>query len=111
MCINIKIPVNNISEKSVKKLEETIKVLQETGKIIEPVLEKFSEKEGDLFTFTMLNYLERFNSTTQSVETLLGVLIDRPSIETSIGLIIRSSLLDFMTITYLTSYQADVKSK
>ena len=32
-------------------------------------------------------------------------------VETSIGIILRANLLDFMTITYLSSYQADIKSE
>ena len=57
--------------------------------------------------FIFLSFMERFTFHLEGVKTLLGELNIKPFLDASIGVIIRVCLLDFMTITYLTSYAFD----
>jgi hypothetical protein len=57
--------------------------------------------------FVFQNYLERFIFNLEATNVLLKEYLTKPSMEHSIGMLIRSSLLDFLTIQYLTSYGFD----
>jgi len=93
------------------KLLEAIGYIDKVVAVGKSALEKFPTGDYDLLVFTFINYLERFTHNLEAVNILLREYKDKPNIETSIGLTIRASLLDFMTITYLSTYQADILSK
>jgi hypothetical protein len=93
------------------KLLEAIGFIDKIVAVGKSALEKFPTGDYDLLVFTFINYLERFTHNLEAVNILLREYKDKPNIETSIGLTIRASLLDFMTITYLSTYQADILSK
>ncbi len=57
--------------------------------------------------FVFQNYLERFIFNFEAITLLLKEYLSKPTMEHSIGMLVRSSLLDFLTIQYLTSYGFD----
>jgi hypothetical protein len=93
------------------KLLEAKGYIDKIVAVAKSALEKFPTGDYDLLVFTFINYLERFTHNLEAVNILLREYKDNPNIETSIGLTIRASLLDFMTITYLSTYQVDILSK
>ena len=98
-----------LTPESKQRLEITISLIQQAIKIGTSALNKFPTSEYEILIFTFINYLERFTFSLESIEILLNNFKKKPNVETAIGLIIRASLLDFMTITFLSSYQADIK--
>ncbi|MBK9801301.1 MAG: hypothetical protein IPP56_16795 [Bacteroidetes bacterium] len=90
------------------------RVIQHLDKIVlcgNSALKEFPSGHYSLLEFSYINFLGRFTFNFDSINILLRHYKERPNIETSIGLIIRSSLLDFMIVTYLATYHADNNSK
>jgi hypothetical protein len=100
---------NQLTTESEKRLHTTITLTQRAVKIGISALNKFPTAEYEMLVFTFINYLERFTYSLESIEILLANFKRKPNVETAIGLIIRASLLDFITITYLSSYNGDIK--
>lgn len=103
--------MNYLSAKNQNKLVRVVKLLDLIVKTGKDAINKFTEESYKIEIFVYLNYLERFTYGLESINLLLIHYPKNPNVETSIGLIIRTSLLDFMTVTYLVSYQADIKSE
>ena len=94
-----------------RKLLQAISLIDKIIIVGQSALDKFPTDDYTLIIFTFINYLERFTHNLQAINILLREYKDKPNTETSIGLTIRASLLDFITITYLSTYQADILSK
>lgn len=103
--------MNKLSNENEEKLKNAILLLDKMIATGNSALNKFPTDQYELIVFTFINYLERFVFNLDSIKILLQHYKIKPNVETAIGLIIRASLLDFMTIAYLSSYQADIKSK
>jgi len=71
-------------------------------------LEKFPTDHYELELFMYINLLERFTMHLNGINLLLKQYEKSPNLEGAIGLIARAGLLDFMLISYLSSYQADI---
>ena len=99
-------PLSREYELKLKKAQELLVKIVKVG---ETALPKFKEDHYDLEVFAFINYLERFTYNLKSINILLGHYKDVPHVETSIGLIMRASLLDYMTTAYLSTYMADAK--
>lgn len=96
-----------LTEGDRKRIEDIANHVDKIYELSKKSLRKFPTDSYELVVFTFINYLERFTYSLESIEILLRVMPKKPNVETSIGLIIRSSLLDFMTVGYLTTYYAD----
>ncbi len=103
--------MSKLSNDNEEKLKNAILLLDKIIATGNSALNKFPTAQYQLIIFTFINYLERFVFNLDSIKILLQHYKIKPNIETAIGLIVRASLLDFMTITYLSTYQADIKSK
>lgn len=97
-----------LTKESEYRVQSAIALTQQTIKVGVTALKKFPTAEYELLVFTFINYLDRFTYSLESIEILLSNFKKKPNVETSIGLIIRASLLDFMTVTFISSYQADI---
>ena len=104
--------IQKLSEENIEKLNKGIKLIDETISIGKSALRKFPTKKYELEVFTFINYLERFTFCFENINFLLKQYQHNPNVETGIGLMLRSSLLDLMTITYLSTYaEDDIKAK
>lgn len=103
--------MDKLSADNEQRLKDAILLLDRIVATGNAALKKFPTDHYELIVFTFINYLERFVFNLDSINILLRQYKTKPNVETAIGLVIRASLLDFMTITYLSSYQADIKSK
>lgn len=103
--------MDKFSENTKILIEESVQLLSEISQIGLNTHEKFSSDNFDFETFFYLAYLERFKFNISCVSVLLKNIQEHPYLETSIGLTIRATLLDFMIITNLLSYKADIKSE
>lgn len=103
--------MDKFSAENEQKLKDAILLIDKLVAIGNSALSKFPTGQYELIVFTFINYLERFVFNLDSINLLLRNYKLKPNVETAIGLIIRASLLDFMTITYLSTYQADIKSE
>jgi hypothetical protein len=103
--------MNKLTVENETKFSEAINLIDKIVEVGKSALKKFPTDDYELIVFTFINYLERFTHNLEAINILLREYIGKPNIETSIGLTIRASLLDFITITYLSTYQADVFSK
>ncbi len=103
--------MKGLSSENGQKLDRVIQMLDEIVGVGTSSLRKFPTEHYELIVFTFINYLERFTYSLENINLLLRHFKNKPNVETSIGLTIRAGLLDFMTITYLSTYQADIKSK
>lgn len=99
--------MDKISIENEKKLLDTINLIEQIAAIGKSALNKFHTNSYDLIVFARINYLERFTHNFEAINILLREYKDKPNIETSIGLTIRASLLDFITIAYLDTYIMD----
>ena len=97
-----------LTTESEQRLLTAITLTQQTVKVGVSALNKFPTADYEMLVFTFINYLERFTYSLESIEILLSNFKKKPNVETGIGLIIRASLLDFMTINYLSTYQAEI---
>lgn len=93
---------------SEQRLNTLIILSQQAIKISISALKRFPTAQYKILDFTFINYLERFTYSLESIEILLNNFQKKPNNETSIGLIIRASLLDFMNIIFLSSYYVDI---
>lgn len=101
--------MENLSTENFNKLKKAIILSDRIVDIGQSALEKFPENDYAIKYFMAINYLERFVTTLRSVNILLRQYEKNTSVETSIGLIIRASLLDFMNVLYLSTYHPDRK--
>lgn len=99
---------DTLTTKSEQRLQAIIALTQHTIKVGVSALNKFPTAEYEVLVFTFINYLERFTYALESIEILLNNFKEKPNVETAIGLTIRASLLDFITIIYISSYQVDI---
>lgn len=100
--------MNKFSPSTIEIIDEAIPLLDKISGVGLTALDKFPSDEYSLETFFYITYLNRFVFNIGSVNILIKNIKEHPYIETSIGLTIRTTLLDFMVITYLISYQADI---
>lgn len=81
------------------KIAECLETTTDIGKTI--TKSKHNKDLSYPHEFSLTLFLERFSDNSRSLSILIKSLNIYPNIETSIGLILRSSLLDFLTINYL----------
>lgn len=86
--------------------ESIIETVERVSFLGTQVLEKIPDKNYNLTTFTFINFLERFTGYSKSISLLLNNYSNNT--ETSIGLILRTGLLDFFTIAYLSTYHPQI---
>lgn len=86
--------------------QDIIRTVEDVSILGAQVLEKIPDKNYELTTFTFINFLERFTGYTKSISLLLKNYSNNT--ETSIGLVLRTSLLDFFTIAYLSTYHPQI---
>lgn len=103
--------MDELSKENIEKLSKAIKLIDKMVLVGKSALEKYPTDDYGLIVFAFINYLERFTHNLEAINILLREYKNKPNIETSIGLTIRASLLDFIVITYLSTYQADIVSK
>jgi hypothetical protein len=96
---------------SEQKLNLTIDLLSKIVRVGNSAQEKFPQAHYEIIVFVFIGYLERLTASLDSINILLQQYKDKPYIETSIGLIIRASLLDYMTMAYMSTFFSDIKSK
>lgn len=99
-----------LSELEKGTLKSAIQVIDEIVAAGNKALNKFPTNHYDLELFMFINFLDRFTTHLFSINILLRYYEKNPGLETSIGLIARAGILDFMTITYLSSFQVDIGS-
>lgn len=95
------------SEEKVK-FQAAINLIGKTVDTGNRALLKFPTEHYDLELFMFINLLERFTVHLLGINQLLKQYANNPALEQPIGLIARAGLLDFMIITYISSYQADI---
>ncbi|GAL86059.1 hypothetical protein MYP_3288 [Sporocytophaga myxococcoides] len=103
--------MEKLSKENEEKLKQSIELLSQINKIGVSSLSKFPNDHYELSVFTYICYLERFVFGLESIKILLIHYRSNPKVETSIGLITRTGLLDFMTIAFLNTYYSDIKSQ
>ena len=103
--------MNTLSSENKEKIEKAIKLLDSITTRGIDFMKNFPEDKYELFDFTLINYLERFIYSIESITILLKNIKEKPNVETAIGLTIRAGLLDFMTISYLSTYIQDMITK
>lgn len=103
--------MDTLSPENEAKLLKATELIDQIILIGKSALEKFPTDNYDLIVFAFINYLDRFTHNFEAINILLKEYKMKPNIETSIGLTIRASLLDFLVITYLSTYQADITSR
>lgn len=89
------------------RLKSIIEINDKAFKIALKAYRRFPNGDYDLNTFCWLNFLERSTFNLEAVNVLIGQYQTKPSMEHSIGLLVRSSLLDFIINVYLASYYID----
>jgi hypothetical protein len=102
--------MDKLSQNNEERLDNAIKLIDKITAVGNSGLQKFPTKDYDLLIFFFINYLERFTFSLDNINILLRQYKHKPSVDTSIGLILRACLLDFMTITYLSTYFMEIKS-
>lgn len=75
------------------------------------VIDKNSPTKKNLESFLFLKVLERFYINIDSIIVLLVGIQNHPHREFSLKLIIRTNLLDFIIITYLTTFISSISSE
>jgi len=98
---------NVLSSENLARNRQAIELINNTLMLGYSVIGKFQEAYFDLATFSCMDYVERIHNALESIKILLSVFPFQPRIETSLGLTLRASLLDFMTIVYWASYDTD----
>lgn len=96
------------SAEEIIKLQAAINLIGKTVDTGNRALQKFPTEHYDLELFMFINLLERFTVHLFGINLLLKQYGNNPALEQPIGLIARAGLLDFMIITYISSYQADI---
>lgn len=81
------------------KIAECLETTTDIGKTI--TKSKHNKDLSYPHEFSLTLFLERFSDNSRSLSILIKLLNIYPNIETSIGLILRSCLLDFVIINYL----------
>ncbi len=99
-----------LSEDSKSKLQTALSLIYHSIRVGNSALQKFPEAYYAIQTFTFINYLERFRDALDAVSVLLKSFSEKPNLETSIGLTLRAALLDFLTVTFLTSFYVDINT-
>jgi hypothetical protein len=100
--------IHKLTAEQIKFIEGSINTFEQIvfhGKHVQKITEPGSYA---LNTYFRICLFERFTSRLQSGSILLKEYENNPTIEDSIGLILRGSLLDFITLIYLDSYMHDV---
>lgn len=90
------------------KLREIIILLNDISRAGFKARGKFYNEELHGLDYFVVCYIERFVDTLCSINTLIANPENRIYTETSVGIIIRSSLLDLITIAYLYSYKMEI---
>ena len=96
-----------LSESNLEKLKIARELLNEIIYVGEEALIKLNHVEVNHNLQIFHGCLGRFVHNLDSVHILLEHYPANRNVETAIGLAIRASLLDFMTIAYLFTYSAD----
>jgi len=100
--------LSKLSSDNITALNDLILVIDELVALGKASLSKFPTDDYELLKFVFINYLDRFTYSLDSINILLRSYEKNPNIETSIGLIIRTSLLDFMTVSYMRVHYSDI---
>jgi hypothetical protein len=95
---NIVKPLSNLNKTKLHQFRRIIKEIVEVGIKIDSRNKSGSYKE---YLFVRVNLFQRFIRRLEAINILLEHLETNISIEDSIGLIIRSGLIDFLQMTYL----------
>lgn len=103
--------MNKLSEENEFKLEQIIELIDKIVLNGDSGLKEFPSDHYELLPFTYINFLGRFTFNFDSINILLRQYKVKQNVEISIGLIIRACLLDFMIVTYLSTYHADSTSQ
>jgi hypothetical protein len=94
------------NEIHLKTLDNLAALLEDNFLWSKSILDDIQKEElHTSLQFFMINYIERIIYSLDTVRHLIPVYKKSPHYETSIGLILRTSLLDFLTITYLTTVE------
>ncbi len=99
---------DNLTIESKQQLSNAIPLINQIKKVGISALRKLGTAQYAMHDFTYINFLERFAYSLESIEILLQHYEKKPNVETSIGLTIRASLLDFITISFLHSHYTDI---
>ena len=102
--------MEHLSSENELKLLDAVEILDKIVLIGNDVLIKIPTADFQNYTFILINFLQRFNGAFQSISILLNRYKNNPNIETSIGLIIRASLLDCIVLSYIGTYADDLQS-
>ena len=96
-----------LSEENKNKLKISLEILNDIHLAANSALKKIESPEFSPLEFITINFLDRFSTNIISLNVLLSKFEENYKLETSIGLLIRTSLYDFMTLAYLMSYVYD----
>jgi hypothetical protein len=107
--LQLKYIMNNLTAINEASLKEIIEINKEFIRIGGNCIQKFTEPQYSLDIFIYINYVERFTFMLESVNLLLGDYSRNGNHETSIGLILRTGLYDFMMASYLGTYLVDLE--
>lgn len=94
-----------------EKLRQVIGLIVNTLNVTRSVFAQYGDSDYEEEPFLFTKYAERFTFNLKSINVLLKEYELDPNFETSIGLLIRPSLLDFLVLTYLISFKADIESE
>lgn len=94
-----------------EKLQQTGVLIGSSVNIAKTIIAQYGDGDYEEEPFLFIKYTERFTYNLESINLLLTKYEINPNFETAIGLLIRPSLLDFLVLTYLVSYKADIKSE
>jgi hypothetical protein len=97
-----------LTKEQVEYIDKGINIYNEIVKVGIDVESKFKSDEYEDRISIRMNFFTRFIHCIESAVILLKEFEKNPYVETSIGLIIRASLLDLITLIYLDSYWADI---
>lgn len=105
--------MNELNEWSLnddQKLKLLIQLNNEFISIAIDAKHKIPEVNYPLLDFVFIGFFNRFIDTIISTNILLQHYKEKRNVETSIGLTLRASLLDFMVAVYIGSYELEIDS-
>lgn len=100
--------MENLTEENNDRLNTLIEIIEDGIKYSTAAIKVLPDNEGHSpETFMHLNFLERFTSCLYGIYPLMKEFRANRWVEMGIGLTLRASLLDFMTLLYLDSYKSE----
>lgn len=103
--------MNHLSITNNEKLNRAIQFSGQIVEVASKALDKFKEPEYSTIEYICIEYLDRFICGFDSLCILLKEYRSKEHLDTAIGILIRTHLLDLITLSYLICYKEDADNK